>query len=165
MTEYCGRPDNFEDIIKAELSNVVTRDDILIHLGDICIGRDKEKNTWFGTLPCHKILVRGNHDKKSNRWYLVHGWDFVCEAFSDRLYDKNILFSHHPKNVDGYDLNIHGHFHNSLPRLLRGEFVVDGEEECNRQDLHRLTEDKHKLIALENTDYRPVDLEKLLTKL
>ena len=77
-------------------------------------------------LKCKKILVKGNHDSKSNSWYLEHGWDFVCEEFKDTLYGKNILFSHYPKVWDGvYDLNIHGHFHNSDHRRHEEIFLKE----------------------------------------
>ena len=162
MVEYCGRPKDFSEIIKKELLKSISKDDILIHLGDVCFGNDKENNNWFGeNLNCRKWLVRGNHDNKSNAWYLENGWDFVCDSFVFKFEGKKILFSHQPLKIADNDFNIHGHFHNALPRLLRGEWKVDGEKERNEQDLLNLTSDKHKLIALEETKYKPVLLKSI----
>jgi hypothetical protein len=58
-------------------------------------------------------------------------------------------------------LNIHGHFHNTLHRLLEGRWVVPGEEERNEVDLANLSE-HHKLLSIEETGYKTVPLEKVL---
>lgn len=161
MIEYCNRPKNFEEMIWSGL-RIINPNDLLIHLGDVCIGNDKETHLkLMGRVQCKKILIRGNHDRKSNNWYLENGWDFVCKTFSDIYFGKKILFSHEPHEDIGFDINIHGHFHNTLYRLKRGEYVIEGEQDRNETNLAVLT-DKHKLLALEYTDYKPVDLEKFL---
>jgi hypothetical protein len=45
--------------------------------------------------------------------------------------------------------------------LLEGKYVVDGEEERNKKVLMLLTP-KHRLLAIENTNYLPVLLETFL---
>jgi len=161
MVEYCGRPKDFELRIEKGLKQL-TGDDILIHLGDICIGKDQEiHDRYIKWLPCRKWLIRGNHDKKSNNWYLRNGWDFVADMFSIILFGKEIIFSHRPLGITGDVINIHGHFHNSLQRLLKKEWVVPDEEERNKRVLEVLT-DNHKLLVLEDVDYKVVDLEKFI---
>lgn len=163
MIDYCNRPEGFEDVIFDNLSSAINEDDILIHLGDVNIGQDYYWHTLFHDDICGKhILVKGNHDNKSNHWYLNHGWDFVCDHFSDIYFGKKILFSHAPMKADNYDLNIHGHFHNALPRLQKGEWKADGEKERNEQDLLNLLSGKHKLLAIEYTNYEPVLLENFI---
>lgn len=163
MQEYCGRPKGFEDLIFKNLKRI-GEDDVLIHLGDFCIGRDAYWHEIFSKYPFRKILIRGNHDQKTNHWYMTHGWDFACENFLLTFEGKRILFSHAPTIDDGtFDVNIHGHFHNTLHRLLEGNWVVEGEKERNEKDLKALTE-KHKLLAIEYTNYWPVLLEKFLTQ-
>lgn len=162
MVPYCGRPIDFGEKILKNL-NVVGPDDILIHLGDFCIGNDLIWHQMFmERVKGKKWLVRGNHDHKSNSWYLANGWDFVGDKFLNKFFGKNILFSHAPtKDVGLFDINLHGHFHNSLHRLLEGKFIVDGEKERNEVDLAALTP-KHKLLAIENTNYQPVLLDKFI---
>lgn len=160
MEEYCNRPSDFEFRIQKGFK-VLTESDVLIHLGDVCIGEDaKWHEMMIRYLPCKKWLVRGNHDKKTNSWYLEHGWDFVGEEIRMKYYNRIIIaFSHYPiKYNNDFDINIHGHFHNHLHRLLEHRWVVEGEEERNRDTLSILT-DKHKLIALENTNYQLTNLE------
>ena len=163
MVQYCNRPVNFEEKIKSGLLDL-PKDCLLIHLGDVCIGMDNEVHEFISSLPYKKILIRGNHDRKADKYYLDHGWDFVCDQFTGTYFGKKIMFSHTPVAYDGkFDLNIHGHFHNQLPRLLKKEWVVKGEEERNHYDLSVLT-GRHKVIAIENTFYRPVNLQNLIHK-
>ncbi len=43
MIKYCGRPENFNEIIWKGLEQI-KNNDILIHLGDLCIGNDVENH-------------------------------------------------------------------------------------------------------------------------
>ena len=159
MTEYCGRPENFDELIWASLESLPA-DCTLIHLGDICIGKDAEVHERIKKLPYRKMLVKGNHDKKSNVWYLNHGWDDVSEMITGHHLGRYITFSHIPIR-DIQNWNIHGHFHNNLHRLLEGRFVVEGEKERNEKDfpLEKYNKNIYKLLAIEHTDYRAVKLE------
>lgn len=150
MIPYCGRPEGFEQIILDELRKVLLPTDILIHLGDVCIGNDAEWHRKLIELPGKKWLIKGNHDHKSNSWYLRQGWDFVGDAFRDTYFGKNILFSHVPHYWDGWhDLNIHGHFHNTDHRRTEPEL----QERKNGYQ---------KLLALEYTDLKPVLLKNFI---
>jgi calcineurin-like phosphoesterase family protein len=165
MIRYCGRPENHSEIILDNLGKIMAPGDTLIFLGDICMGKDEYWNAKLMTELnfVKKILVRGNHDKKSDGWYLSHGWNFVCESFSDHYFGKFVTFSHEPiPNIQ--NLNIHGHFHNNLERLKRKDWIVPGEEERNREALGGLN-DNHKLLAIEYTDYKPVLLDSFIKKL
>ena len=163
MRQYCGRPENFEKLILNNLSKLEDND-ILIHLGDFCIGNDSRWHKTFNNFKFKKWLIKGNHDRKSNSWYFNNGWDFVSKRFIDKYFGKKILFSHCPQKDNGeFDVNIHGHFHNNLHRLLEGRYVVDGEEERNKEDLAVLTI-KHTLLALEDVCYEPILLKEILRK-
>lgn len=149
MIAYCGRPENYNELLWKSLEDLQD-DDILIHLGDICIGKDSQVHSRLQEFKFKKILVKGNHDKKSNTYYQKNGWDFVCEEFKDTLFGKNILFSHKPKVWDGeYDINIHGHFHNSDYRK-------------NDPELAKVKGNRHKLFALEYNGYKPIKLDKFI---
>lgn len=173
MIDYCNRPIGFEERILANLAQV--KPDLLIHLGDFCIGKDEYWHERFRSMlggDCKKWLIRGNHDRKSNAWYLSRGWNWVGHYFQDRFYGKNIAFSHSPIHYtemrsalwgsDSFDINIHGHFHNNLHRLQEGRFVVEGEKERNEVDLANLTS-RHKLLSIEETNYQPVNLESFIS--
>ena len=150
MITECGRPENFSKKILKNLLNTVTVEDIVIHLGDICIG-DEEKwhNKLAEVIDCKRWLIRGNHDKKSDKWYLDHGWNFVADYIQLDKYGKKILLSHKPVADCGYDINIHGHFHNSDFRRYEPELVA-------------IKNDKQFLLALEYTNYMPTNLERII---
>jgi len=165
IKEYCGRPDNFEELILKDLSKI--KPDLLIHLGDFSLGGKDEvwHQKFMDVVKCKKWLLRGNHDKQTDFWYLQHGWDWVGNASTNFFFGKKIVFSHRPVmySVGSFDLNIHGHFHNTLHRLLEGQWVVPGEKERNQVDLANLSE-HHKLLSIEETDYKAVSLEDYLNK-
>ena len=151
--EYCSRP---EDHSKKMFENLMTipEKDLLICLGDISIGRELEVYERFiKPLKCRKILVKGNHDRKTNNWYLTHGWNFVCYSFQDSYRGKRVLFSHYPMCVDDYDFNIHGHLHNNI-------YKWEKLTEENRTFVN----EKHLLFSMEFTKYRPMKLDYIIDK-
>lgn len=144
-----GRPPLFTTIIWGHLRYYVAKQDILIHLGDVI--DDKEKSFLkliLDSIVCKtKVLVRGNHDKQTNNWYLNNGFDLVV----DSLAMKNVILSHKPlpppfpPNI----MNIHGHLHN---------FGLEHDKECQPYYDGAF----HRLFALEYTDYKPVVLEEFI---
>lgn len=149
MLDYEARPVDFENRILYHLK-ILKKDDILIHLGDVCIGGDAHwHEAFFKQMPpmVRSFLVKGNHDGKSNSWYYEYGWNFVCDSFTWDVYGKRILFSHIPqKDVGQYDINIHGHCHS---KKRKKEFEPD-------------MNDKQKLLAVEKVNYMPVTLRKFI---
>lgn len=121
------RPPDFEQRILNGLTEIDqnrTEDALLVHLGDVCMGEDAKSHERFFDALLHPdgdarvstaVLVKGNHDRKSDSWYYDQGWDFVCHTFSLRKYGKTIVFSHRPLNHriwgEYADLNLHGHTH------------------------------------------------------
>ena len=147
MTEYCGREPGWEEAIGKNLAGLAP-DVILIHLGDIVWYRAQEAHDkYIAPLKCKKILVRGNHDKQTNTWYLRNGWDFVCTSYTDRLYGHDLLFSHKPMPDTGYDFNIHGHLHNLGHH--------DGESQLVRNE-------KQILYATEDYNNMPMSVNDLI---
>lgn len=121
LSDHEHQPIGFEAKILESLSQV--KGDMLIHLGDFCIGNDKDwMYTFMYTAKANfkkVILVRGNHDGKSYNWYIEHGFDHVCEYMRMRMFGKELLFSHMPILAEEtettlyhkVDMNIHGHLH------------------------------------------------------
>lgn len=142
-----GRPDDFEERLKKNLKAMVGENDILIHLGDVCVGNDAENSNWFKeNLRCKTWLLLGKHDNKSMNWYLNNGWDFVGLRMDIDMYGKRFALSHYPQAWDGYfDCNVHGHFHDTDKR--------------RQSDFQKEMSGYNKLLAMEFTDYKPVKLE------
>jgi calcineurin-like phosphoesterase family protein len=141
LIEY-GRPKNFEGTIKRNLfRGNFAPDDVLLHLGDVCIGKEIENNEWFHeNLTCKLWLVRGNHDKRGIGWYLEHGWDFCADKIQINMYGYRVCFTHEPiSKDDSFDLNIHGHQH-----------------ECKHRTCTEEGAEFRRLISLDYTNFKPV---------
>jgi calcineurin-like phosphoesterase family protein len=147
MKQMCGRPDFFEDKIIKNLRQLLRPADVLIHLGDMAFYKHEYwSKELMSEVQGKKWLVKGNHDKKSISWFMANGWDFVAEEFTLKMFGKKILFSHRPsKYVDGVDLNIHGHHHNT-----------------NHHPEDVMT-DKHRLVHIEDT-FSPVLLRNIVER-
>jgi len=153
MVDVCGRPENFNRQIEEGLL-FLTKNDLLIHLGDIGLGKNIDiHRRYIESLPCKKVLVRGNHDRETNSWYLEHGWDFVCDNFVDKYMGKWVLFSHVPMGMpSGIDLAVYGHFHNNpIKTILK----------YDRELLERVTT-FHVQLVLEDMNYKPLLLNDVL---
>ena len=148
IIKYCGRPFKNESDMNESLirrwNGTVTNSDIVIHLGDFAFHKDsKAIANYCKRLNGRKILVRGNHDRKSLSWYLNNGFDFVCDSFTI----GDILFTHRPQPIKRfllmpYKLNVHGHIHEKTI-LSKGL-------------LHN--------VSVEVTDYYPINLDVILNK-
>lgn len=140
------RPDCYNELIIENWKNMVQPDDIVIHLGDVIFGHNKERiKDILNNLPGIKYLVKGNHDYKPDGWWLDNGFDHVYQ----RLTWNDVVFTHIPEKIPaGKKYNIHGHLH-----------TYEG---------HRFDEVKHMLektnilVSLEYNDYKPEKLKDLL---
>ncbi len=130
LEEWGGRSGDWQNMLERGLESIPAGD-TLIHLGDICIGNDAEVHERImgkkegidfmaGALniAVKRILVRGNHDKKSRDWYTEHGWDFVCDQIGLVHHGVDLLLSHRPMPPDTWRwrYNIHGHTHGNNHR-------------------------------------------------
>jgi len=178
MTTHCKRPENFTDLIVKRWNETVKAEDVVIHLGDVAIGKKALAMELVRSLPGKKWLIRGNHDReKSCGWYVENGFDMAC----DQMIFRNCLLTHEPANAvirtDGYrpygesgfeglpegaSLNIHGHLHNiwdgfSSPERIERDKVLLGVDFTKQ-----LKYPWQRLFAIEYTDYRPVEFDKFV---
>lgn len=147
LAEAGLRPENFHDRVVSEWRANITTDDLVIHLGDVALGRRSAVAELLPTLPGRKVLVRGNHDKESDGWYMNHGFMIVVES----MVFRDVLLTHRPTDAlpKGAVGNVHGHLHN-LP---------------HHAELDGIRQPWHLLLALEDTNYRPVIFEKFVAPL
>jgi len=140
-----GRPEDFEQKIVKGLNECVKPEDTLIHLGDYELGNP----IYMGNWGCSRVLIRGNHDSKSDSFYIKQGFTSVCSAMMLQKYGKLIYLTHIPRKLwDGVDLCIFGHFHGASHRLDELEGFQGG---------------KYYELALENTNYQPMTLESIIS--
>jgi len=147
------RPRGTSGKIMDRLGMALNPSDLLICLGDIMWNEYDYWSERLSHIECKKWLVIGNHDKKSVNWYMTHGWDWVGESFTLKMFGKTILFSHIPqKDTGDFDVNIHGHFH---------AFGLDRVKEMEPEIHARLTP-KHHLISLEELHFEPIRLQRVI---
>ena len=150
LDEWGGRTGDWQDLLWSGLE-AVSKGDVLIHLGDICIGDDLAVHDRIKTLKCKKILIRGNHDGKSMQWYYEHGWDFVCDGLELLFHGHYLHLTHRPARPQGNTtFNIHGHTHGNMHR--------------SEEYLDFYSKEYHIDISPELKGYSPLRLDTLLKK-
>ena len=170
IKRYQGRPDDFNEQIIRNWCNKVTHDDLVIHLGDVIFGLNKEARlpSLMASLPGKKVLCRGNHDPKPAEWYMERGFDFVCDYF---VY-KDIAFSHAPVTPlppqtlisDGRPVakNIHGHFHKGSVGKDREQAEPSMHEDVYYDGAYyKAHRESYQLVQIEN-GLAPVLLDDLI---
>lgn len=152
LEEWGGRSGNWQETMFKGIA-AIPRTDVLIHLGDICIGNDEEVHRQIedAASGLNLILIRGNHDRKSLTWY-TERWDFVCDQIGLEFHGIDLLLSHRPMHPDmwRYRYNIHGHTHGNMHRA----------EEYDQW----YSKDYHIDISPEVVGYTPLRLDTLLKK-
>lgn len=92
-----------------KIKDTMTAFDTLYVLGDLGEGVQKD---FFRQIPGKKILIMGNHDKRSKSYYLRLGFD---EVYNHPIfYSRRIVLSHEPIPVTDDVLNVHGHLHSAI---------------------------------------------------
>ena len=153
IIEYENRPfksiEEMNDTIIKRWNATVKPEDTIIHLGDICLGKESILNYLIPNLNGHKILLKGNHDCKSNHFYLNCGFDEVYNTMWLDYMGLKIFLSHYPaarpKNGENYDLHFYGHVHGNGHR---GEFpTIARNGAC---------------LCVERWEYTPVAIEEVI---
>lgn len=145
IKELATRPDNYEELIVEHHNEVMTEEDVLVLAGDFSFYVDRKYlRRYLDRIKCRsKILVTGNHDKQSTKFYYDCGFNFVCDSFSK----YNIIVTHKPmlEIPKCFDYNLHGHLHRGLQR----------DPQLSHANL---------LLSLEINNYYPVKLSDVLSK-
>lgn len=112
------RPADFEARILTKLTANIRDEDIVIHLGDFCIGHDELWHREFmkSCGNARKYLILGNHDNKSASWYYDHGWDLVVHGMMMKVNGKSVFLTHKPSERYIGNVNLHGHTHGNVHR-------------------------------------------------
>jgi calcineurin-like phosphoesterase family protein len=137
MIKRGWRPADYEERIRRQWLRLVMPEDTVIHLGDVILGERSALKDILADLPGRKILTPGNHDRESHGWYERAGFTFVAQG----ILIGGVWLTHAPQATlpDGALINVHGHLH-------------DDEHRATNVPAHC------KLLAIERTDYAPVEL-------
>ena len=73
IIKYCNRPfkdvDEMNKVLIKNWNNTVTDFDTIFHLGDVALTSESEMKDMIPKLKGKKILIKGNHDKKSKEFF------------------------------------------------------------------------------------------------
>lgn len=146
IIKYCERP--YPDVGTMERDMIwkwnkkVSDDDTVYHLGDFGYGSPRILKIFLEHLNGHKILIKGNHDRKGLRVFRNIGFDEVSKK-TRRLWSKYfgvILLSHRPvkdeSKFSGVTWNFHSHTHQK--NVLNGNRVHVGVESWNFEPVSEL---------------------------
>lgn len=153
IVQFCHRPEDHDALIMEQWARAVPEDGTVLHLGDLCW----KANAQFKHLVAphltgaRKLLILGNHDKQRYSFYKQCGFSPVV-PFAINWGGYRVSFSHYSWNeseegpMQPFDLRLHGHIHNN--GYMRAEFIPFLKAHIN--------------LSVEQTKYRPVNLEVLL---
>lgn len=148
IIHYCDRPfTNTSEMNETLISNwnsIVKDEDFVFHLGDVGLP-NKPGDEWnslehiFSRLKGNKILILGNHDRKSAAYYKSLGFSKVYQGHLK--INEELWLSHMPlNNLKPNVINIHGHIHDQVLELSS----------------------KYINVSVEVINYTPIELSTLL---
>ena len=148
LWEIWGREKNFEEKLIKGWNSVISKNDVVLHLGDLSICNKEKTIQWTKQLKGKKYLMRGNHDSSTDSWYRDCGFEVIPSAYQ-KFGQKDdtwmhVLFTHEPvfPLQEGW-FNIHGHLHG------------DGHR-------GKLKSNYHRDVGVDVIGYKPIPLYKLL---
>jgi calcineurin-like phosphoesterase family protein len=115
--------DEMNDTLIKNWNSIVSREDKVYHLGDVTMNA-KSLDLLYN-LNGTKILIKGNHDTQSLKYYLPHFKDIRGSHELDGLLLTHIPVSETQKYR--YRGNIHGHLHD---KTLRDPWYYNVSVEC-----------------------------------
>lgn len=174
------------DELAGTFAQMLRQDDILIFLGDLCDPSASDLNkvaAFVRSIPCTKLMCRGNHDTEDDAYYLEAGFDQV----TDLIRMHNIIFSHKPVSVAPDEVNVHAHLHTlkmsnltaqhinaygalngkDIPLILLDDLFAQATLRSINNGEEVLTgkqwEEMHMYVSLDHDHYRnPVDITDLV---
>lgn len=116
IIEYCDRPfsnvTGMNEYMRSQWEAVVSPDDVVIHGGDVVMGRGEIAVEWLDVLPGSVVCLIGNHDDGLN----AEKTSFpMCESMILDRDGFTFLYTHNPGTVpeSWSEWVIHGHTHDS----------------------------------------------------
>ncbi|MDY3801066.1 MAG: metallophosphoesterase [Bacilli bacterium] len=139
IIKYCNRPfkdvNEMNEVIINNWNSVVSKDDIIYHIGDYGFGTKDELKEIFDKLNGKKYLIMGNHDLRvGKRYFLELGF---IEVYKKKCEFDKYIFTHRPIEVNENIINVYGHIHNN---------PID----------EKYNDKNHMCVSLDKTKFKPV---------
>lgn len=136
--------DSMDTTIIKNWNKKVKKGDKIFILGDVSFYDLEGTKEIISNLNGHKVLVKGNHDKRKNDFWIETGFQEVSK-YPIVLTLERIILSHAPIELPLDDFfNIHGHVHNNIG---------------NYEDKYP---DKYKCVSVERINYSPILLRDII---
>ena len=152
VIEYANRPFNDVNHMNKEMIKrhnfLINKQDKVFILGDFCFSDKKKTKEIVSQLKGNLVLIIGNHDRcRSVQWWYDVGFKEVIKY--PIIVNEKYILSHEPIMIDRHSdfINLHGHIH-----------------EKSYIDENGFKSKNHNL-CVEQTDYFPIDLNKLINSL
>lgn len=137
-------------------NEIVKPEDIVVHLGDLALGRLAESLPLTERLNGRRFLIPGNHDRISQAFdhgksidrftpvYEAAGWSILPEVIEMTVAGRQVLLSHYPYDGDSRPDRPDRHAHiraqdTGLPIIhghVHGEWAVRGRQFNVGVDIH-----------------------------
>lgn len=124
IIKYESRPFTSVGQMNGELirrwNRTVGKTDIVVHLGDLALGKIEQTIPMTAALNGQRFLIPGNHDRVSSAnqggrnierfrpLYEAAGWTILDEVVEAQLDDHSLLLSHYPYAGDSHDKSAEG---------------------------------------------------------
>lgn len=138
----------------------MSENDIIFHLGDIAASiRDREDSLIdiFKKLNGEKHLIRGNHDHKSNSWYIEN---LNFKEVSDWVILGDILLSHYPIRINEFSKK------EEIDKIKMLEKIIEKNKikHVIHGHVHQRTTDipNHYNVSVEAIEYKPIEINSLI---
>lgn len=118
IIRYCNRPfssvEQMDQVMIKNWNETVSNKDIVLHLGDVGLCERSRLKEIIQQLNGKKILIMGNHDTYTKKFYEEAGFQEVSKF--PILYDSFYLLSHAPLQLSETTpyYNCYGHVHNDV---------------------------------------------------
>jgi calcineurin-like phosphoesterase family protein len=163
IATYCDRPADFTERIVKNCKRLIKPEDLVLHFGDVFIGKLEGWLAIRKELVGHWVLVPGNHDGHSNVWWMRNGFDFAADSMTFR----RCFITHKPARElpPNADLNLFGHLHNIWDGFHANDpkAMKDEHGETYISQTGKLWHPWQRLFALEYTNYCPVEFDKFVS--
>ena len=147
IIKYENRPfssvSHMDSTIIKNWNSVVSKRDTVIIAGDVSFHGKEKTGEIINQLNGKKILVKGNHDQRSNSWWIDVGIDEVSNF--PIIYKEWFIIQHEPPTYINDAMPyffIYGHVHGS--------------------EMYHTVTKQTACVCVERWDYTPVELNKIL---
>ena len=157
---YCDRPEDHQRLMIKNWNDTVREEDIIFHLGDIAAGMKGREDLLikiFSKLKGHKHLIKGNHDRKPDQWYIDN---LGFESVEQSLVMGDILLCHYPIRTNEYSKSKEVLKVEDLKRTIEKfdiKHIIHGHVHQRTTDLPN-----HYNVSVEAIDYTPIEINDLL---